>query len=108
MKFIETLKVLKMPQNGLLNGPDGLPNTADDIETGEAGFPAGTGTPVKKYGSIDAEIQGIEVEIDWLAWRIQVGIYYCLFTAMQYEERTKLKVEIYPVYQLQDLVLDLR
>ena len=63
------------------NGPDGLPNTADDIESGEAGFPAGTeGLPVKKYESIDAEIQGIEVEIDWLAmenpgWDLLLSFY---------------------------------
>lgn len=61
------------------NGPDSIPGGGDDID--EAGFPAGTeGLPVKQYESIDAEIQGIEVEIDWLAmenagWDLLLSFY---------------------------------
>ena len=50
-----------------LLGADLLPDTGDAGER-EAGFPAGTeGLPVKEYEGIDAEFQGIEFEIDWLA-----------------------------------------
>ena len=50
-----------------LDGDDGIPDTGDANER-EAGFPAGTeGLPVKEYEGIDAQFQGIEVEIDWLA-----------------------------------------
>jgi iron complex outermembrane receptor protein len=54
------------------------PNLADPDE---AGFPDGTeGLPVKEYEAIDAEFQGIEVEIDWLAmenpgWNLMLSAY---------------------------------
>jgi len=45
------------------NGPDTIAGNADDNT-----FPAGTeGLEEKKYESADAEFQGVEFEIDWLA-----------------------------------------
>jgi iron complex outermembrane receptor protein len=50
-----------------LDGDDGIPDTGDNNER-EAGFPAGTeGLPVKEYEGVDAQFQGIEAEVDWLA-----------------------------------------
>ena len=58
------------------NGPDNIAGNADDNT-----FPAGTeGLPVKEYEGIDAEFQGIELEVDWLAlenpsWDLLISAY---------------------------------
>ena len=67
----------KRDSEGNLKDDNVYPNTDPD----EAGFPAGTeGLPVKEYEGIDAEFQGIEVEIDWLAmenpgWNLMLSAY---------------------------------
>ena len=59
-------------------GTDGNPPRVG-VYGGE-GFARGVeGLEEKAYEAVDAEFQGVEVEIDWLAMENLGGIFYCLF-----------------------------